>query len=524
MSWHDRNGGWAKGQQRRVNALIFTLFILPLSFLMPFLAIQATRWLIPRLPSIKIPLPLLWIMSIGCAGAMLLILRRARIERSIKRLVPECDGRLCPACRRSLTQLPDVGECPRCGQPYTVKLLHRFWADYVLEPTNAGTWLLKMNAERAASTKAFSLRRLYQLWFSSRSRLDYMVASLLVLYIIASYLLSVFLHVTFLGMFMKMLPYAFMMLGMSLLSRGWARRVGDERFCVVCAYPQAPEAETAEQCPECGGLWNRPGGFHRGRIVKTPWMMFTGATLLLVFFGLISIDLVAPGWAPSMSIPPQELSTQELIEEVMDPLAGFTTNEWTILLSRTMTAEQELSLAEGLLAFRQSRGHFDQDSEGWMHKRMQANALPKKLADRYYREMLEASLVAPKKVRAGQPFSISIACTPHTNIYSGKTGSDVLAVFFGGFYLDESDDPIMRETKVHYGALFGSHPQYTPTTTLTAKVTGTARVRSVLWMVAGDQDIVKGAIHWKPDGSPEIPKGARWAECVELAESVDVTE
>lgn len=524
MSWHDLQGGWAKGQQRRINGLIQSIPIFAFGLSIPFVAIRITQWFMPRLPSIALPAGLLWLMAGGGALILLLLLRRLHVERAIIRLVPESDGRICPRCRRSLTQLPDAGECPKCGQPYVVEILQRYWEAYALEPTTAGEWLLKMDAGRTDATKSFSLRRLHQLWFATRSRLDYMIASLLVFYLIASYFFALLLHVTFLGMFMKMLPYAFMMLGMSLISKGWRRRVGEERTCVACGYLQAPEGETAEQCPECGGSWRQPGGFHRGRNVRAPWMMFAGAMLLLGCLGLMSIDLIAPGFAPSMSIPPQELSTQALIETVMDPGAGFTTDEWTVLLSRTTTAEQELALAEGLLAFRRSRTHFDQDAEAWMHKKVKAKALPEDLVERYYREMLEASLVAPKQVNAGQPFKVSIACSPHTNLHSRKTGSDTLVVFFGGFYLDDSVEPVMRTSRVHYGGLFGSHAKYTPLATLTAETTGRVNTRAIFWMVTGDRDIDKGKIQWRPEGDPEIPAGASWVKRIELSQVIDVIE
>lgn len=65
-----------------------------------------------------------WAMLVFLGGGVIILNRR---RRAYLRAVSAEDGRFCPVCGYKLRGLPDQGNCPECGEEYTIRSVQRYW-------------------------------------------------------------------------------------------------------------------------------------------------------------------------------------------------------------------------------------------------------------------------------------------------------------------------------------------------------------------------------------------------------------
>lgn len=65
-----------------------------------------------------------WAMLVFLGGGVIILDRR---RRGYLRAVSAEDGTSCPVCGYRLRGLPDQGNCPECGEEYTIKSVQRYW-------------------------------------------------------------------------------------------------------------------------------------------------------------------------------------------------------------------------------------------------------------------------------------------------------------------------------------------------------------------------------------------------------------
>ena len=72
----------------------------------------------------------MWFVDLALVVVFFGLIALGLVERSkTRRLLNETDCRLCLSCRYILTELPDEGVCPECGEEYELNYLRAEWRD-----------------------------------------------------------------------------------------------------------------------------------------------------------------------------------------------------------------------------------------------------------------------------------------------------------------------------------------------------------------------------------------------------------
>lgn len=179
----------------------------------------------------------------------------------------------------------------------------------------------------------------------------------------------------------------FALIGLSIVRRG------EEPRCRVCQYDLegAPDGGY-DACPECGANLRLSTSIIKGtRRVVVP-MIVAGALTVVVSFA--SIGFLTRGSAAYMPYLP----TGALIKEITVAPRGFTQDEWTELLTRTLTPAETEALFRGMLDQRDANGYMASEAEGWLDATALAGKAPADAIERYYAGMLDVWLAAPAVV------------------------------------------------------------------------------------------------------------------------------
>jgi len=307
-----------------------------------------------------------------------------------------------------------------------------------------------------------------------------------------------------------------------LISAWWRRRVGDELRCSKCDYQVAPEGGRSAACSECGADWNRPGGLVKGRLERNPLFLGLGsassALCVLMFASSLS-------WRHLLLLYP----TRVLIHQIVEAPRGFVVAEWAELNGRTLTGEQEIRLAEGLLQKRLRKGYLSSDGDTWLQGAIAAGRLPRSLVRRYDREAFDFRLIAPDRVKTNEDLRVQVEMIDRLRVSSRRE----VHFFVGGFYVGESTEPIGRRRQPISIYEVAARRRRGETgvqskkgdlleLTLTPDQAGQLRIRLVFWMVVTPPGTTFRRIKWKADGQPVIPSKALRSERFELEHTLEV--
>lgn len=236
---------------------------------------------------------------------------------------------------------------------------------------------------------------------------------------------------------------------------------------------------------------------------------------------LVVSPFFARGWTMRL------LPTSALIAEVTSD--GFNMNEWAALRGRTLTEDQRLALAVGLLEKQLRTNHLWRDDETWLVAQVQFGALPPEIADRYYRQMLESWIIAPELAQAGEPITVAIG----SRYRSGFMPASCPLVYFGGFEVDGQGVPRARQERPVSAQSFGRERHHgrmpvetrggtSPETVVVPERAGRLQIRAKLWIAMLPFSASTLPIAWNDDGTPQIPSAATRVTYVELEHAVDV--
>ena len=399
MSWSE---SWYRVQRKRTRLLLATVVAVGLLAAAVLLLLAHVSRDGPS--GVMLLVGLVNVLFMGIPLAFLV--RHYIKERAILRRVPELDGLVCPRCRWPLTRSRDA-TCPKCRKPWSVEAVRAHWEQYPYQVSGFGS--------RGHGLLPSS--RLEQLRWSLRNRPWCGILAIVLIWLVAAALWSGFTRLTLTVALVDFSKLLFMGIGVQLIGLGAKRRVGASLHCAKCDYEKA--AETGTNCPECGQSWTQPGAVVRGRMVRSPHLMWAGALFVLIFLSIPASQLmlgsgfqsrITPTWlmfqriegaqrrgfsshdtwaelsARSLSDSDQERLTRLLIEEIISAPRGFVYDEWAVLSKRMLTREQELTLFRGLLDKRDTRGYFSPGDEQWLLGMVQAGAVTDDLAERFQRE------------------------------------------------------------------------------------------------------------------------------------------
>lgn len=71
----------------------------------------------------------LWLLVYLPIGVFFLFYAPQWFQGPLRKRVQSVEGWICTKCGHDLTGLPDIGECPRCSQPYNIETTIKAWKD-----------------------------------------------------------------------------------------------------------------------------------------------------------------------------------------------------------------------------------------------------------------------------------------------------------------------------------------------------------------------------------------------------------
>jgi hypothetical protein len=332
---------------------------------------------------------------------------------------------------------------------------------------------------------------------------------------------------------LKAAPMTVFFLGFGVASLA-VRKVGDEVSCAKCGYAMDAEIQAIDdpeqRCSECGAFWKRPGGFVRGRKQILKWPIAVAAILLVCGVGLMFSPFYRGLGARQFALLP----TSSLIREVT-ATGSFTYDEWAVLSNRTLSQKQKLKLAEGLLAKRSKRQYLGNDEEAWFEAAVLNGELPRDIVERYFRGMLEVWIDAPDNATLGRPLSIGLGSDHRGSLRTPSRTTLKVYVIFAGFRVNGGELQEAATGPAHgisYGRVRRAWGKLERTITqggtkppeldIQPAAAGPLLISAEYWLVVAPPNAFANTSLWQPDGQPQIPPSAAWAERIIIDKTITI--
>ncbi|KAA0213301.1 MAG: hypothetical protein DYG94_11800 [Leptolyngbya sp. PLA3] len=302
-------------------------------------------------------------------------------------------------------------------------------------------------------------------------------------------------------------------LGTGFITHGLTRRAGSAPHCSRCGYEFDDELE---RCPECGADWKRRGGVVEGRLHRSRTLVSTGVALLAL--GVLLTIRPLLGQAFSRLVPTRFLIAQASGRDTWSP------SDWSELMSRTLSREQEQRLADGLLDRRWQTGRLDPAASGWLEQEIVSGGLPDAARERYFHEMVMMRLRGPSAARVGERVKVEALVDDRSTPFAGL-GSRVL---FAGFTVNGQS---MGATRLERMASAYDFDEWSvkrktgaalPSIEVSAAEPGTLVIEVEAWIVYGPEARLGWGRAWNEDGTPLLPDERLWVEPVRQRHEVKV--
>lgn len=322
-----------------------------------------------------------------------------------------------------------------------------------------------------------------------------------------------------------------MFFGAMLISLAFVRG-GKEPRCAGCQYllEGAPEGGY-DVCPECGHNLRGVDAITEGHKTVIKPMIVVG--VVLIIGSIASIGRLSRGSGGHLPYLP----TGSLIKEVTAAPRGFTSDEWTELLTRSLTPKETETLFGGMLDLRDTKGYLAREAEGWLDRTAMAGAVPPDMVERYYEGMLALWLAGPDVVRrsdSGDP-RFGFGGDYRGNIH--VPANSVLRVFFvpesltvDGARADMVNDPRMPIHGISLNTTDRSFRGIERNEATPASRGPTAQINPI----EHDSDVIElrgtGWVYIAPDGTPAptggaiTPPGAVWLKRIDLRKTVKIED
>ncbi|HVP13648.1 MAG TPA: hypothetical protein VMV94_20910 [Phycisphaerae bacterium] len=523
MDWREPYNAWDLAQRKRMDQSSFNTVVMLLIALMVPLVIWHTASNSPAIPRRTFLDDLLRPIAL-CSAAVFLVkacmtVRQWRVETQIHRLIPLHNGLVCPSCLEPLVVIENDPTCRCCDGRYTPQALRRFWEAYALNPTEAPAQLRRIMKDDPSGRGADLHRLNVGMVARALSLLAFGIIFSVPVLLLDRLAMAPFRGGSALATLLELFPLFLLLAGFTLMAWGWrGHRLDEGVYCTKCGYQYAPQGINPHRCPECGEAWLNAGGtVYRDR-VRRPWTIVLGVLLVASIFGLSWGDYSWRG--PLYS----SLPTDSLIRAMTPPYGKNGNEQWAAIQQRSLTREQEIELAERLLAVRQSDRWMAGYGNCWFAAMIAARRLPAELVDRYYREEFDISLIAPTSVKIGESLAVGLKTYKHTYYWDLASLTDVTLVYFGGFFKDDSSEAVARCDRNVFTNDMGDSRHEPAAASFYIDKPGPCRIRAIVWLVAGPHKAMGADALWQSDGTPLIPAGATWSKRIELENTVEVVQ
>lgn len=294
------------------------------------------------------------------------------------------------------------------------------------------------------------------------------------------------------------------MAGMMLVQGGWTRRSGESKHCPKCDYEFTfEEASAPIRCPECATPWL--GRLIKGRKIKSRKMMGVGAATVVLGFLVSTPILWITPFAPHLPTPVLYAALY------MDPRAFSASEE----LAKRPLAEGWVKAMARRVISTSNANQWASGGSAWFRALVTSGKMPADMIELANREAFRATLEAPARVKAGEPFSIHLRVTRAADGASGQLG-----VMFAGYRVD--DGPAQgRAADVTFAhdlrpdVFSGPRQPFEQRLTLPA---GKHRITATYWVIMQPSF---WPVAWGNDGVPVRPAAATWFERVDAVVDVE---
>lgn len=275
-------------------------------------------------------------------------------------------------------------------------------------------------------------------------------------------------------------------------------RVGPELRCGRCDYPF--QTSHGANCPECGSRWGAPLSLVRGERKSTN-------LALVALLAAAVLPTAAVGFASVFGEGSRFMTTESLLRRAINPAPTDFIGPWDELNRRTLTEEQTLRLASGVMNYTQGTNFVAAD-EGmrWLAAKIIAGEIPGDMVHDLLDRRLSLSLQTTGTPGVGAPMVVTVDARA-----SGDGGRSLHAVVAVGGYRVGDDAPVDRGAYFMplIPAPFGQTISMLLASPLavTPEAPGDIEVRFECWVYLVDRSH-HGRIAWRPDGAPEPPPGA----------------
>lgn len=501
----DRYAIWKTRQRKRarfaalwvgVGVLSLLGFVIGTAMMMRFVG-QVAGTPGAQVPSALTVVPVI-VVTIAFLPPVIIFGRQWWREIRLADLVPKHEGLVCPRCCRALHAEEEIARCARCKSPWPRDELATYWDQYLLPKREVGAWC----QEFIQRYRPGGPSRPFRFFTAVRSRPLYIFLWVVGCFVVVGVPYALLTSTSVVSSLRSFAPMVVFMTGLLLVLNSVSGRRGGSRHCAKCDYERRPES--GARCPECGADWDQPGGTIHGRRGRTSGRLAVGIGLIVLFLAGQAVSMVrGPGWFL------QSLPTPILIGQIVGT-RGFCADEWAELGTRTLTREQELRLARGLLDKRERKSYLSQAGDAWLvAAAQQPGRLPPDLVDRFYREMIGVEGVTPARATAGQPVTLSVRLASRIPLWQNET----VYLFIEEIRVDGVPQGTRSEQAVSIWDMaeegFRQRRHTDAALTLTPGKAGPLRVQLKLrhWYAPTGQGLVDRA----EDGTPIEPTGTLWS-------------
>lgn len=329
--------------------------------------------------------------------------------------------------------------------------------------------------------------------------------------------------------------------GFYLFRIGRGRRQGLSRHCAKCDYEFSNVPAAPDHCPECGHAWLRGNGLSRGKLVRRPWLAWTGGLLMA---GVIVTGTALVGGRAGTVVG--HLPTSVLATQAANYRIGAY-SIWNELGQRTLSVNQMRRLATAVLDDRRTDDpSLSLAAHIWLDTQQASGALTPDLLERYFVDSFRPRLIGPRSAKVGETVVLKLGA-PRSQMgysiavgqpFSGTVGAPLIRAYViateasvngsvtppacGGPFLE-----VLGSSQIEYfggadGPYATSMLSRAPSVTLVPEKAGTTSVRVKCWVFYSPTMLAAVQASRDETGRVLLPTSTVWSREINIEHSIEV--